>query len=419
MRQPDPDHGGEGSNVTRPAQMVRWRRRTCSEYVPGLLLAGTVAGVVWSCGGSGARHDAFAVDTLANGRVVVSNPDPARSGTADAFRLVEDLRIGAAVGAGTHDPFVFGAIVSLAVDERGNIFVADSQWREIRVFGPEGDFLHSIGGPGEGPGEFSTLDGATFVQATGVLWTLDYRSRKITAFDRDGRFLADHAYGERSLNAETVWRAHADTTGHLYRRDPDSGFDHLLRHATSEHGGLLLSDSLLLPVIDVRLHSSEYEFGMASSPVPMSPELHWAVGPDGGVWLGRSDTFRIHKVALSGDTVRTVELLRAPELLQGRERDSVAAAAGLSSGMLPRHKPVMGIIAVAPNSWLWVAVAEEDHLQAWDLFDDAGRYRGRATSPEPMALTPTPLVAADVVLGVVEDEFGGQSIVRLRVLPTS
>lgn len=396
---------------------VRWRRRTCSEHVAAVFLAGTVAGVLCSCGGSDASHDGFAVDTLASGRVVVSNPDPARSGAADAFRLVEDLRIGAAVGAATEAPYVFGAIVSLAVDELDNIYVADSQWLEIRVFGPGGDFLHSIGGRGEGPGEFRKLGGATLIQATGVLWALDYRSRKITAFDRDGRFLADHAYGERSLNAETVWRAQTDTTGHLYRKDPDSGFDYLLRHGTTEDGGLLLPDSLLLPTIDVRWYSSEYEFGIGNSPVPMSPQLRWAVGPNGGIWLGRSDAFRIHKVALSGDTVRTVELRRAPQLLEGRERDSVAADAGISPGMLPQHKPVLGTIAVAPDSWLWVAVTEGERLQAWDLFDDAGRYRGRAASPEPMVLTPTPLVTADAVIGVVEDELGSQRVVRHRVLP--
>ena len=123
-------------------------------------------------------------------------------------------------------------------------------------------------------------------------------------------------------------------------------------------------------------------------------------------------------MALSGDTVHTVELRRAPQLLEGRERDSVAAAAGISPGMLPQYKPVLGTIAVAPDSWLWVAVTEGERLKAWDLFDDAGRYLGRAASPEPMAMTPTPLVTADAVIGVVEDEFGSQWVVRYRVLPT-
>lgn len=395
---------------------VRWRRKTRTDHIARLIVAGTVAGVVCSCGDSSA-NDALVVDTLASGRVVVSNPDPSTSTTTDTFRMVEDLRIGAVVGDGIQDPFVFGAIVSSAVDELGNIYVADAQWREIRVFDPEGDFLHSIGGPGEGPGEFRSLAGAIWTQANGILLALDPLSRKITAFDRYGQILDDHTYGRYSRNAETVWQVHTDASGHVYQRDPDSAWRYLLRYGTTKLGGFFASDSLLLPEVEVRWYSREYDFGTASSPVPMAPQLHWTVALNGGIWLARSDTFRIHNVALSGDIIRTVELRRAAQPLQGRHRDSVATAAGLSSSLLPRYKPVLGAIAVAPDSWLWISVTEGNRLQAWDLFDDAGRYRGQIAPPEPLVLVPPPLIADGTVVGVVEDELGGQSVVRYRVLP--
>lgn len=44
----------------------------------------------------------------------------------------------------------------------GNLYVLDSGDSFIKVFSPTGEYLHKIAGPGEGPGEFQRIDGATF-----------------------------------------------------------------------------------------------------------------------------------------------------------------------------------------------------------------------------------------------------------------
>lgn len=44
----------------------------------------------------------------------------------------------------------------------GNLYVLDSGDSYIKVFSPTGQYLHKIGGQGEGPGEFQRTDGATF-----------------------------------------------------------------------------------------------------------------------------------------------------------------------------------------------------------------------------------------------------------------
>ena len=40
----------------------------------------------------------------------------------------------------------------------GNLYVLDWGDSYIKVFSPAGEFLRSIGGPGEGPGEFQRID---------------------------------------------------------------------------------------------------------------------------------------------------------------------------------------------------------------------------------------------------------------------
>lgn len=78
------------------------------------------------------------IDTLSSGRVLVSNPDRAAFPTMRVARLIEDLRIGGAVGEHRDAPDVFGSIMALATDDAGRIYVADHQSSDIRVFDATG-----------------------------------------------------------------------------------------------------------------------------------------------------------------------------------------------------------------------------------------------------------------------------------------
>jgi hypothetical protein len=49
---------------------------------------------------------------------------------------------------------VFGSIAGIGIDTLGRAYVLDSQYQEIRVFSPEGRYILTVGGPGQGPGEF-------------------------------------------------------------------------------------------------------------------------------------------------------------------------------------------------------------------------------------------------------------------------
>ncbi len=91
------------------------------------------------------------VDTLARGRVVVRNPAPELEGGSDEWRLVEELRLGRVDGTG---PEVFGDVHDVAVDEKGHIYVLDYASKEVRVFDREGRHRRNMARDGEGPGEF-------------------------------------------------------------------------------------------------------------------------------------------------------------------------------------------------------------------------------------------------------------------------
>ncbi|MDE2764187.1 MAG: hypothetical protein OXQ94_18570 [Gemmatimonadota bacterium] len=63
----------------------------------------------------------------------------------------EVYRIGSLSG---EDWEQFGSVYEVAFDGAGQLYVLDSQATMITVVGPDGEFRRTLGGPGEGPGEF-------------------------------------------------------------------------------------------------------------------------------------------------------------------------------------------------------------------------------------------------------------------------
>ncbi len=85
--------------------------------------------------------------------------DPQPPGLADerldrwlaARERVMGARTIATVGSNEEGPELFGEIADARVDEAGKLVVLDEQAVAVRVFGPDGTYLHGFGRKGEGP----------------------------------------------------------------------------------------------------------------------------------------------------------------------------------------------------------------------------------------------------------------------------
>jgi len=72
----------------------------------------------------------------------------------------------------------------------GNLYVLDVGDSTIKVYTPAGEFLRSLAGKGEGPGEFQRIDGASFgFTPAGLLFFAEYirGHRWLTIMELDGR----------------------------------------------------------------------------------------------------------------------------------------------------------------------------------------------------------------------------------------
>ena len=136
-----------------------------------------------ACGDDTQSPPSEAQVTDSAGVAVVTNPPSEAVYATIAAEPV--LSIGAIDGPAE---VLFGRIASVAVDGAGNLVVADGQMGEIRIFDASGDHLQTIGGPGEGPGEFRALAGA-WPTTEGAIVAVDQRLDRITRFGADGELL--------------------------------------------------------------------------------------------------------------------------------------------------------------------------------------------------------------------------------------
>jgi hypothetical protein len=99
--------------------------------------------------------------------------------------LKEEFTIGAEAGpqmVTLEDP------TYIAVGDDGLIYVVDRKAVQVKVFGPNGKFLRSIGKQGQGPGEVGGIRDISFTPSREILVN-DTRSKRLHYFTLEGKFL--------------------------------------------------------------------------------------------------------------------------------------------------------------------------------------------------------------------------------------
>jgi len=96
--------------------------------------------------------------------------------------ISQELKIGQLDGP---EEFLFAGIADVAVNSKGDIYVADSRLNEIRKFDREGKYLLTIGRAGQGPGEFQSVSILT-INGRDDLIAFDGRSDRISVFSDNG-----------------------------------------------------------------------------------------------------------------------------------------------------------------------------------------------------------------------------------------
>jgi hypothetical protein len=320
-----------------------------------------------------------AIDTLPNGRRIVSNTAPTWS-TRTAWRLEEDLRIGPASDGSA----AFGDIRGLLVDTAGRIYAYDQRDKQVRVFLPSGKFSHAIGRLGKGPGELQSVTQMAMGPGD-VLWIVDYFLGRYSAFDSHGQLLKTYA---RKLSG--VYDG--GQLGNLFIQggrflDWGSGNQRLQGKAHYAYRPILL-DSTFTPQ-DSSSPQIDFPMPMTEGGAPQVffvPDLMIYAGLDGTAWFGSGDEYKIHRRTLTGDTLLTFSLRAVPADITEADRrwirDTLKSHPRYLSG-LPKAKPLVHGLFGDNAGHVFVFVEESGVPlgTAIDVFEETGIYLGRLSLP--------------------------------------
>ncbi|MEX1268950.1 MAG: 6-bladed beta-propeller [Balneolaceae bacterium] len=92
-----------------------------------------------------------------------------------------DMHLEAEVIFGGSTEAFIGSISGIAVDQAGRVFLGDGGQRTVYIFNPDGSYLTNLGRPGEGPGEFRSMDSNLKVNSE-YLFVYDPARRRINVF---------------------------------------------------------------------------------------------------------------------------------------------------------------------------------------------------------------------------------------------
>jgi DNA-binding beta-propeller fold protein YncE len=85
-------------------------------------------------------------------------------------------------------PGDFAKPTGVAVDQEGNLYVADTLNNRIEIFDADGKFVSTFGKPGDGPGYFARPKGVA-IDGDGHIWVADGQQDRVQVFNQENQLL--------------------------------------------------------------------------------------------------------------------------------------------------------------------------------------------------------------------------------------
>jgi len=301
-----------------------------------------------------------------------SKPAPV-PGAPKGVRLAHELAIGSETDS--EEAMIF-EIRSVQVGAGGEIFVLDGKIKQIKVYGPDGRHLRTIGRQGQGPGELQSPTRMAMT-AAGNLCIPDAGNNRVSLYSPEGTCLKETPF--------KGWRP--------IRFLPDSrggGYGDLLDFQGGVKDILLKFDSKLDRVATIA--TLVIVENPSDQMIPMEMfRLIYQVDPKGHIVWASSGAYELNVVGADGKTVRKIlrdhekrSYSRADKDRLIKERFEGQPPPSGAEIFFPPHKPVLYHFVLDDEGRFYVRTFEKDGqgLFFYDIFDREGRYFARFSLPE-------------------------------------
>jgi DNA-binding beta-propeller fold protein YncE len=129
-------------------------------------------------------------------------------------------------GGQSSNPNGFWGPRDIAVDPKGNVYVADTGNKRIRVYDPTGKFLYNIGQGGAAPGQLNEPVGLAINTQTNEIFVADTWNKRINVYDLTGTYRRSwniQAWGATTETGSRPYLALDPSGVRVFVTDPDAG----------------------------------------------------------------------------------------------------------------------------------------------------------------------------------------------------
>ena len=398
----------------------------CVALLPLALLALSACGDAGAAGGGSA---AVVVDSA--GVQIVTSSDPVWA-AGEEWRVGEapTLEIGLAEGP---NEYLFALVRNALRRVDGSIVVANAQTLEVRLFDPSGRHLASMGGRGDGPGEFGFLTWVGLLGGDSIA-AYDAMARRISIFSPQGEFVRDASLrlpqagsfpmpvgllrdGSMALQVlEPGGNRPAEGT---VTRTPERLLRFDLEGAFIDTLGLLPGSEFLMQSVS---GANGTNLIMLSPPLFGRSSVTGIAG--GRVVVGSNDDYDLRVLAPGGLIERSIRRAIQPEpvtdeMLEAASRERTKGVASEEErarrerslreaphgSTVPFYERILG--DDEGNLWVEEFTVPGEPPAGWTVFGTEGRLLGTVDLPEEFR----PLhIGSDFVLGVATDDLGVERV---------
>ena len=328
------------------------------------------------------------------------------------------------------DDLLFGEVYDIASDAAGRIYVADDQNSVVHVLSASGSPITTVGGPGEGPGEFQSVDNVT-VSPDGGVYVWDSWLGRVSVFAEQpgGEFeFTESVYVERHNEQVPRDLIGVQAEGMLFVYYTPLGFCDVCRNEADRFQSAVLVDKrgqafggplATLPVYELIIEKREG--GITVEHKPFGRTSHMVVSPSGRLYSGWSEDLRIHARSLSGDWTETYTRSFEPlpvarsEVNEATRDWNSALRSLLRAAGRPTTRPAYRYFAIDDRDRIWVqtSVARGATTAACVIIGANAANDAVTFVPDGVTLK---TIRAGQAVGLLQEEGGGPVVIAFSVV---
>jgi len=270
------------------------------------------------------------------------------------------------------EEYLFTNIKELCVDDHGNIYVLDPNQKSIKKFNSKGEFLGSVGKPGQGPGEY------------GWPWDISVNNNRLVVFDIIYRKIITY-----SPDGEYIKHISTFKKGQLRDIEMNSNQEFIVQQLVSEH-----KNTYQLIRFDVNFKKIEVIDSFEREKIPILesivPDIHWCLTKKDEIIWGYSDRYEIKIQNTRGEL--TTRILKNYDPIPVDEKQYAEQIKVKFGGRppgpqfqqrLPKFHPAFHSILTDDKGRIYIGIFDktEEKETTYDILDADGRYIARMKLP--------------------------------------